>query len=71
VAVDAVSVVLVAPCFEESSSGMVICLAEVVVESVVIICELAIESESVGRSVYGFLSLTRFWFGIGSMRLRK
>jgi hypothetical protein len=57
VAVDAVSVDLTAPCFEESSSGMVICLSEVVVESVVILCERAIESESVGRTVSGFFVL--------------
>jgi hypothetical protein len=42
VAVDAVSVDLAAPCFEESSTGMVICLSVVVVESVVVLCERAI-----------------------------
>jgi hypothetical protein len=57
VAVDAVFVDLAAPCFEESSSGMVICLSEVVVESVVVLCEWAIESELVGRSVSGFFVL--------------
>jgi hypothetical protein len=57
VAVDAVSVDLAAPCFEESSSGMVICMSEVVVESVVVLCEWAIESELVGRSVSGFFVL--------------
>jgi hypothetical protein len=57
VAVDAVSVDLAAPCFEESSSGMVICLSEVVAESVVVLCERAIESESVGRTVSVFFVL--------------
>jgi hypothetical protein len=69
VAVDAVSVDLAAPCFEESSSGMVICMSEVVVQSVVVLCEWAIESESVGRTVSGFLSLKRFWFWGGTMSL--
>jgi hypothetical protein len=36
---------------------MVICMSEVVVESVVVLCEWAIESESVGRSVSGFFVL--------------
>jgi hypothetical protein len=71
VAVDAVSVDLAAPCFEESSSGMVICLSELVVEYVVVLCERAIESELVGRSVSGFLSLKRFWFGVWSMSLES
>jgi hypothetical protein len=57
VAVDAVPVDLVAPCFVESSLGMVICLSEVVVEAVAILCEWAIESESVSRSVSGFFVL--------------
>jgi hypothetical protein len=57
VAVDAVSVDLSAPCFEKSSSGMVICLSVVVVESVVVLWERAIESESVGRSVSGYFAL--------------
>jgi hypothetical protein len=48
---------LAAPCFEESSSGMVICMSKVVVESVVVLCERAIESESVGRTVSGFFVL--------------
>jgi hypothetical protein len=69
VAVDAVSVDFTALCFEESSSGMVICLSEVVVEVVVVLCERAIESESVGRTVSAFLSLKRFWFGGGTMSL--
>jgi hypothetical protein len=59
VAVDAVSVELAAPCFEEVSSGMVICLSEVVVEFVVGLCERAIESESVGRTVSGVFVLGR------------
>jgi hypothetical protein len=71
VAVDAVSFDLVAPCFEESSSGMVICMSDVIVESVVVLCEWAIESEPVGRAVSGFLSLKRFCFGVRLMRLRK
>jgi hypothetical protein len=54
VAVDAVSVDLAAHCFEESSSEMVICMSDVVVESMVVLCEWAIESESVGRTVSGF-----------------
>jgi hypothetical protein len=62
VAVDAVSVDLVAPCFEESSLGMVICMSEVVVESVVVLCEWAIESESVGRSVSSFFVLEEVFF---------
>jgi hypothetical protein len=57
VAVDAVAVDLTAPCFEESSLGMVICLSKVVVESVVVLCERVIESESVGRTVPGFFVL--------------
>jgi hypothetical protein len=63
VAVDTVPADLVAPCFEESSSGMVICLSEVVVESVVVFCEWAIELESVGRSVSVFFVLDEvlFW----------
>jgi hypothetical protein len=41
----------------------VICMSEVVVESVVVLCEWAIESESVGRSVSGFFVLEEvlFW----------
>jgi hypothetical protein len=62
VAVDAVSIDLIAPCFEESSSEMVICLSEVVVESVAVLCEWAIESESVGRSVSGFFVLEEILF---------
>jgi hypothetical protein len=58
-AVDAVAVYLAAPCFEESSSGMVICLPGVVVESVVVLCERAIESELVGRTVSGVFVLGR------------
>jgi hypothetical protein len=57
VAVDAVSVDLSAPCFEEPSSGMVICLSIVVVETVVVLWERAIESEPVGRTVSGFFVL--------------
>jgi hypothetical protein len=59
VAVDAVSVELAAPCFEEVSSGMVICLSVVVAESVVVLCERAIESELVGRTVSGDFVLGR------------
>jgi hypothetical protein len=51
VAVGAVSVDLSVPCFEESSSGMVICLSVVVAETVVVLWERAIESESEGRIV--------------------
>jgi hypothetical protein len=58
VAVDAMSVDLSAPCFEESSSGLVICLSIVVVESVVVLCERAIES-AVGRTVSGDFILGR------------
>jgi hypothetical protein len=53
VAVDAVSVDLLVPCFEESSSGMVICLSILVVETVVVLWERAIESESEGMTVSG------------------
>jgi hypothetical protein len=42
---------LSAPCFEEASSGMVICLSVVVVETVVVLWERAIKSESEGRTV--------------------
>jgi hypothetical protein len=62
VAVNAVSIDLIAPCFEEPLSGMVICLSEVVVESVVVLCEWVIESELVDRTVSGFLSLKSFFF---------
>jgi hypothetical protein len=53
VAVDAVSIDLSAPYFEESSLGMVMCLSVVVVETVVVLWERAIESELVGRTVSG------------------
>jgi hypothetical protein len=59
VVADAVSVDLAAPYFEESSSGMVICLSIVVVESVVVLCERAIKSESVGRTVSGDFVIRR------------
>jgi hypothetical protein len=59
VAVDAVSVDLSAPCYEESSSEMVICLSVVVVETVVVLRERAIESESKGMAVSGDFVLGR------------
>jgi hypothetical protein len=69
VAVDAVSVDLAAPCFEEPSSGMVICLSVVVVETVVVLCERAIESESVGRTVSGDFVLGRVCESVDSVVL--
>jgi hypothetical protein len=67
--VDAVSVDLAAPCFEESSSGMVICLSVVVVESVVVLCERAIESKLVGRTVFGDFVLGRVCESVDSVVL--
>jgi hypothetical protein len=69
VSVDAVSVDLAAPCFEESSSGTVICLSVVVVETVVVLYERAIESESVGRTVSGDFVLGRVCESVDSVVL--
>jgi hypothetical protein len=69
VAVDAVSVDLSAPCFEESSSGIVICLSVVVVETVVVLWERAIESELVGRTESGDFVLGRVCESVDSVVL--